>query len=493
MAIDTEERLLATLDRSPQSGDPEALIIEARDRQRRRRRRTFAIVVAAAATGALAFGIIRAASEGRSAIVHPPHGPTVGVKAFARHGNLAFISRGTLWLLDGSNGRLRKLASPPGFTPSQPTFSPDGKWLAYLEQHSTPSSLMSRLWLARADGSGAHAVPGYPTDTLIGWRPAPTPSGSDLLAVSTGPERHHQPCPCYSPTTLRVISPDGSSHIVARAAWIYGGTWSPDGQSIAVAQIERTVSSIVVHFVGRGSAKVWLRRTARQRFNGMNGVLFDIAGWWPGLGIGFWGFGDGSIHNNDATLLNVVRTPGAPPRTLGPTLSDGTTDQVAASRLGGIAVVADHGGGRSAWQDKSIKLCDVAAGSCRELPHPTGTVTVDPSWSPDGRTLAYVIAPNVRTGPWTQSNLARWFAAHRVFLYDAATHTTRELRAARGATAITWSSDGGSLLYVRQNALWLLPELTGRPERIATPLFQPGNWPQYYAQIAWADQFAWRS
>lgn len=62
---------------------------------------------------------------------------------------------------------------------------------------------------------------------------------------------------------------------------------------------------------------------------------------------------------------------------------------------------------------------------------------------------------------------------------------------AHGATAITWSGDGRSLLYIRNDALWFLPSLTGTPVRIAAPLFPSHNWPQYYAQIAWSAQFAW--
>ncbi|MGD0713119.1 MAG: hypothetical protein ABSB24_02900 [Gaiellaceae bacterium] len=62
-----------------------------------------------------------------------------------------------------------------------------------------------------------------------------------------------------------------------------------------------------------------------------------------------------------------------------------------------------------------------------------------------------------------------------------------------GATALRWSADGKSLIYVRGDALWLLPGLTRRPVRIAAPLFPPGNWPQYFAQIPWSTQFAWWS
>jgi dipeptidyl aminopeptidase/acylaminoacyl peptidase len=155
-----------------------------------------------------------------------------------------------------------------------------------------------------------------------------------------------------------------------------------------------------------------------------------------------------------------------------------------------LAIVTDHGGGRSAWQDKQVELCS-AAGRCKQIDIGKAHVTVDPVWLPDGKTLAFVEAPNNRLGPWTQKNVAAWFSAHRVWLYNAAGGKRREFAAVRGATALTWSHDGGSLLYVKNNSLWLLPKPSGRPVEIVAPLFPPGNWPEYYAQIPWAAQFAW--
>jgi dipeptidyl aminopeptidase/acylaminoacyl peptidase len=471
--------------------DPEALIREARDHQRRRRQRQLAGVLALAVCGAVAYAIVNGGTGSTTAIEHVPNGPTVATSAFSQHGRLAFISRGRLWLLDGKMGKLRQLKSPPGFIPVRPMFSPDGKWLAYLQQRTTPNSLSSRLWLARADGTDAHVVSGFSAYELIGWRPRVQGNAADLLAVATGPVRQSVPCPCWEPTTLRLVSSDSSSRVVAVAREIYGAAWSPGGTSIAVAEIDRTVSKIVVQPLSGGPAHVWLRRAAHQYLNGMNEVDVQIAGWSRHLGVGFWVYGGGMIHNNDAAPLDSISTAGSKPRVLGQTLSDGTTDQLAASTVGEVAVVTDHGGGRIAWQGKRVVLCTAVRNSCLPLPRPSGTVTVDPSWSPNGKTLAYVVAPNVRTGPWTQRRIARWFTAHRVFIYDIVTHRARELTAARGATAIHWSSDSTSLLYVHGNALWLLPTLGDTPVQIAAPLFRPGTWPQYYAQIAWADQFAW--
>jgi hypothetical protein len=472
----------------PLTVEPEALIEEARQRARRRRLRTLAAVLALIAIGGGAYWIIRGPGHNSPGVEKHPNGPIVNASAFTGHGTLAFISRGKLWILDGQSGSLH--AAPSRFPPTQPLFSPDGKWLAYLQEHNNPASGdgYSRLWIARADGTDAHVVPGPKVHALFGWSPR-----ADQLAVSTGPEHVRQPCPCHSPTELRIVSPDGSSRILARAGWVDGASWSPNGRQLAVAANGFNEAQLIVYPLRGGSGRVWLARHGPQKLNGMNSILFSVAGWWPYLGIGIWVFGDGAVRNADGTPLDAIAAPGAPPTVLGTTLSSDATDPVSASTRGDVAVVVDRGGGREAWRGKQVELCSAATHECRMLPHAPGTATVDPTWLPDGRTLLYGEAPNITSGPWTQTRIAAWFSAHRLLMLDSATGRVRSLPSAHGATAISVAANSKSLLYVRNDALWLLPTLNGTPVRVAAPLFAPHSWPQYYAQVAWSSQFAWSS
>jgi Tol biopolymer transport system component len=232
--------LVETPTRPASTDELEALIREARERQRRRQRRIAVLLLAVVAVGTAAFGIARSVGGRAPTVERVPHGPVVNVGAFKGDGRLAFISGSTLWLLDGTTSKLHRLATPGGFTPSQPVFSFDGRWLAYLEQHLGPATGddYARLWIARADGSDAHVVPGLTVYSLIGWSPA-----TDVLAIAAGPERTKQPCPCYSPTTLRIVSADRSYRTVARTSWLYGGSWSPDGTKLVVATATRTQRS----------------------------------------------------------------------------------------------------------------------------------------------------------------------------------------------------------------------------------------------------------
>jgi dipeptidyl aminopeptidase/acylaminoacyl peptidase len=197
----------------------------------------------------------------------PAHVPLVNASAFAGRGELAFISRGRLWVLDGEAGTLRPVATP-GVTPLGPVFSPDGRWLAFLgtTDASVPSST---VWLARGDGSGAREV--VTSGGLIGWSPV-----SDVLAVEAG-------------NTIRVIRPSGPARTLIRAAGISGAVWSPDGRFLAVAtRVWPSATTLATYPVAGGRPLVWLRLNARSGvLNGMNQVIIDPAAWWPRWGIGF--------------------------------------------------------------------------------------------------------------------------------------------------------------------------------------------------------------
>ena len=118
----------------------------------------------------------------------------------------------------------------------------------------------------------------------------------------------------------------------------------------------------------------------------------------------------------------------------------------------------------------------------------------EPAWAPQGQLLAFVEAPSSELiGQLGQSGVAAWYAKHRLFIYNPATHSVREVPQAPGATVPTWSASGTSILYVSDDALWLLRGLSAKPVEIAGPLFPLDNWDNYFAEVDWTGQLSWSS
>ena len=133
--------------------DAEALIEEARRRQRRRRH-VLAGTGGALVAGLLAYLLVSGTSAPSKtpakALTSSGPSPVVDAKAFRGHGDLAFVSRDRLYVLDGTTGKLRAVTSGAEVA-SAPAFSPDGKWLAY-------SLGQSGAGVAHADGTSARTV-----------------------------------------------------------------------------------------------------------------------------------------------------------------------------------------------------------------------------------------------------------------------------------------------------------------------------------------------
>lgn len=438
-----------------------------------------------------------------------------------------------MWVLDGDRGTLRQLPVPDGDTPSTPVFSHDGRWLAYVVSRSRDPYGPFQLWLAHADGSAPHEVRGLTVNQFVGWSP-----GVDLLAVTAGESQH---VPYRFPTTLDLVPPDGGTRVLlarstaeqmrTRGA-IWSAVWSPIGSSLAVSTYtpssEAGTQILDVPVAAGARATVWFsirnaQRLPRPLACGPGCVPVDaiasLAGWWRKWGIGFWVFTSGMTHDPDATPLAAIARPGGSPRLVADTLSDGTTDATAAGPSGELAlVVSTVMAGREYAAGKTVERCSLGSSRCTPLPGastwagpplackpcfgapargPGSAVSLDPSWSPDGRLLAYVKAPTYRAGG--NPTLA-WFEAHQLYVWSSRTRTSRRIGAIAGSSLPTWSRDGKSLLYVSGDGLWLANGTTGQAVEIEHPLYRDSAWTNiataslaFYGQIPWSKQFSWYS
>jgi Tol biopolymer transport system component len=131
-------------------------------------------------------------------------GTGVDLSVLRREGELAFVSRNELFLVDA--GSIRRISVPSGWTAFAPTFSYDGRWVAYeLEDRSANGEPKPpTFWVARGDGSDPHRIAGV--DTSFGWSPT-----RDLLAVSTDTiVRFPSGARGETPTRIDLISPTGA-------------------------------------------------------------------------------------------------------------------------------------------------------------------------------------------------------------------------------------------------------------------------------------------
>lgn len=446
--------------------ETEALFQEARRRTRRRRTRAALAAALLLVAGAAAY---LAAGNGAAGVVaENAHRPFADLSAFSHQGDLAFVSRGRLWVLDGDTGRLTAV-SRQGETASDPEFSPNGRWLAY----ETYNGNSRGLWLAHADGSSPRLVPGggpywLPGGRLVGDGRALTVARSGALTPSGS-----------VPAGLAAWAADGTRYAFTSRHF----TVNPARPSSGSEQLD--VSSTI-----GGKRTEWYRNAVSfTPRSGIQGALFDGLVVLPrDQGIVFKLDPDGSAFLPlDGQPLYELTAPGTRPVDLGITVglpitfgADGT-----------FAITS--GGNRYAWLTKSVAICSAASAHCSPVSTPKGVLSFDPAFSPSGTTIAFVEAPSSRAGNIGQATVRSWYATHSLWLLESGNSTPRGVPGTRGAASPVWSADGGSLLYVSNDALWLLPTTSSTPVRIVAPLFPRDDWDSFFGEIDWAGQFAWQS
>jgi hypothetical protein len=437
------------------------------------------------------------ASADASVSVAPPApapavaGTAVGARAFDGHGRLAFVSGGSLYVLDGSAaGRTAALhAVPSGQTPGSPSWSPDGRWLAYLV--GTPGAdgavTSGALWLAGPDGQDAHQV--LPKVAGFAW----SPKADELAATSA------------VGGSLFAVQPGKPTYPMLEVPGQFDGApvWSPNGREVAVATVTmsgtgRFASSEIDLFVPSEGIVVNSLASSRR-----DALIVD--GWWAdGEGLLAWS-DPGDAASTPADTLPLVSYP------LGdePTATLASTPAYPSFAVpDGAGVTLVTGEDRALWNAKTITYCNVS-GRCgpaqAALPAPVNLDPASSQWQgePD---LAFAhcatepAQPAQATDAATPQALSAWYRTCRLwYAAGAGGNALAVTRAGTGVAAPTWSGADGDLLYVRDNSLWLIPmrQPNGAPSTaparpVVGRLFA-GSWPNANGYTAWQTQFAWHS
>jgi hypothetical protein len=462
----------------------------------------FAVValgVAACAGGGSSAGAVadaKVSAAGTSPVDTSPVGsPIVGTKAFSGHGRLAFVSANRLYVLDGNApGKPATLhpvvigeppASPAvaaGKVPGSPQWSPDGRWLAFLV--GTPSAdgavTSGALWLAGPDGQDPHQV--VPNAGRFAWSPkadelaAVSGLGGKLFAVRPG----QPPYPIFEAPGLTEANP----------------AWSPDGRELAVAVVtvtakKRLVSSAIDVFPATGGIA-----PTTVGFSRTHALVVD--GWWTnGQGLFAWSDPPGSAALAANALPLVSYALDGKPVTLPSTLAHPDF-----AVPGGDGVTLVTGDDRYPWRAKTIQGCAVT-GQCGPAMDATpAPVNLDPVAASDKGepALAFVHAAQEPATALSQQKLKAWDRTRQLWIWAGTGGNPRPVtRAGTGVATPTWSANDQDILYVRDNALWLIPiftstgyPATGPAVPVVSQLFA-ANWPTVNGYTPWQSQFAWHT
>ncbi len=397
-------------------------------------------------------------------------------------GWLAYIHDGDVWarrLPDGEPQRLTEDGRN-----STPSWSPSGDWLAFCKE--------DEVWVMRADGTDAHRVAAASHQGII-WSPV-----ADRLAYVAGQ------------SSLRVIEADdladtgseGEGHVILQLAieeqpftTIQYPAWSPDGRRLAyVLQIGQPQALPDHVSIGYVDLEAGPRELYAPPGPPQDGLI--LASWTPdGQSLLFWRdpMFSASAAADGLPLLRLPLDGGEPVEVadfmlLHPDFWSGSPT--------GQQMVLTVGAGRETWTNKLIALVNLETAGCEYLTGETVSA-FSPAFSPDGRHIAYVAAPDVGH-VWGGDDAKAGAAQRRIWVMNtdgSDQHPLTSDLAYRDERPL-WSADGTHVLFARLDehgraSLWLVDAAGDTPEQVAGQLTPAPEWFGNYGHIAWDQWFDW--
>ncbi len=136
------------------------------------------------------------------------------------------------------------------------------------------------------------------------------------------------------------------------------------------------------------------------------------------------------------------------------------------------------GGPRAISGGKSVVL--VQHGRIQILSAPQGREALEPSMNPKTGALAAVLAQSAPNASWGLGHAyRRWVQTRRLAVWNRGTWTVWS-NAGRGVTDPVWLPNGGGILYLAGNRLWLVRTAHTPPQAVLGPIPSVGG---YYGEI----------
>ncbi len=483
------------------------------------------------AGGVLAIALLVPLASSRPS---PTTGAAVsGASAFEQlPGTLAFVSAGHLYTAEpGSRPQpVPGVANPA----SEPQWSPDGQWLAYLGPNRGLHvvSVGGQQVITGITGSVV-AITWSPTADILAVLPAGGPESGRLMllslpagsagagsagagsagAGSAGAGSAGSSSGLGISVALSVTYPPTASGRIASFAWSPGGRRiavvpaSPapgDSSHIDVLELPGTAQAsgqsapaptpapAQAPTPGGATADAAGITVRVLPYTAPSGAGLLLGGWWPnGEGLLAWIDPAHSLAA-EATGLELVSIPLTSPVAM-PLARTFVYLPWLAWSPGGNRLLLVHASGALPWAGTGLALCRPAQGTCHTLPEPPGSVSLDPTWSPSGKAIAFVRAADARGLP-QGVGLDAWYSTRSLWTAapdGANAHAVPD--AGHGVAEPRFGPTGSSIAFVTGSAIEVLPAGGGRPTVLAASLagaLDSGG-PDGYGKLPWGGLATW--
>ena len=412
---------------------------------------------------------------------------------------IVFAYGGYLWSVARNGGEARQLTT--GGHESNPSFSPDGKWLAFSGQYDGNED----VYVIPAEGGEPRRLTWHPgNDDVVGW----TPDGKKVLFISTRD--------VYADITRLYTVPAEGGVPEALPMWrAFEGSYSPDGKSVAyVPNLKwqeawkryKGGQTTPIYIVRLGDLQ--LQKVPRENSNDSSPV-------WVGNTVYFLSDRNGpvsifSYEVSSKQVKQVLENKGLDVKSIsaGP-------DALVYEQFGGVYVLDTKSGKaervdihvagdlpatRPHWEKAADKISNAGIsptgaravfeargeivtvpaekGDIRDLTRTTTAVERDPAWSPDGKWIAYF------------SDESGEYALH---LRDqSGLGGTKKISLGNPPSFFyspSWSPDSKKISYFDKRLnVWYVDIDKGTPVKVDTDEFED---PSYQLDPAWSPDSKW--